>query len=268
MLSGSFSRRIFEGRAYLRHLLQARQRHGVHSPLVYHLMTQVLLPDRNFYCFSELEEYRSLLLKENTMLEVHDLGAGSRAGNATRRSVSSIAANALQPKASAQMLFRLCNFFQPSSILELGTSLGLTTAYLAKAAPHAHVISIEGSPAIAERARRSLSDLYVSNASCITGSFDDRLPEVLREMPHPDFVLIDGNHRYEPTMRYFQTIMRSAGPQSVLVFDDIHWSPEMEQAWKEMAADSRVRASLDFFEFGMILLDPSRQKEHFLLRLP
>lgn len=239
---------------YLRHWFNASNGngHGMHSPFVFEFITKLLKDKTQYPAYAKVEALRKQLLRDNSLLQVEDLGAGSGLSKGNLRTVSSIARNAAKPKKWGQLLYRIVKYYQPSSILELGTSLGISTAYLSSGNQHSLVTSLEGSPMIASKAKENLEMLRVRNVNQLTGSFDDLLPGLLQEEKIWDLVFIDGNHRKEPTLRYFEWFMKSSGPGSVLIFDDIHWSAEMEEAWEQIRLDPRVRCSLDLFFLGLV----------------
>ena len=254
------------GWKYLQYYLTAHngKGHGVHSPFVFRFITEVLNDDRQYYAYSIIEPLRAALKENSTVIEVPDLGAGSRNKLSQQRVIRDIARSSLKPKKFSQLLFRMVGYFQPASVLELGTSLGVTTAYLASASSAIPVTSMEGAPAVAEQALNVLSKAGISNVTIITGNFDDTLPQWLQQQASIDFAFIDGNHRYEPTMRYFQWLKEKVHSESVLIFDDIHWSTEMEQAWAAIQADAAVTLTIDLFFIGIVFFRPEQQqKEHF-----
>jgi len=259
---------LFEAKAWIKHRIQARGPHGVHSPLVFYWITQVLRSDKHFFCFDEIEQLRHQLVKDPTVLTIEDLGAGSRKGSNAHRSIASIVASAANPAPHAQILFRLVNELKPQNILELGTNLGISTAYLAKANAAAQVYSIEGAKSLVDQAQKNLARLGVTNVQLIHGSFQEQLGSVLKKMRKVNFAWIDGHHAEQPTIDYFLQILDYCDDQSILVFDDIHWSPGMERAWQFIKAHARVTLSLDFFHFGIVLFQKGREKEDFLLKLP
>ncbi|HNB82482.1 MAG TPA: class I SAM-dependent methyltransferase [Chitinophagaceae bacterium] len=259
----SFLYRVSE---YLRYRLRARSAHGIHSPFVYQFITTVLQDKRTFYAFQQIETLRKELCTNHTLLEMEDFGAGSLHTHARFRKISELAKNAGRSPHSGELLFRLIQFFQPRAILEMGSSLGLSTLYLALANFETPVYSIEGCKAVAEQAKKNFNSLQVKNIQLITGRFEDTLPELVNEHSF-DFIFIDGNHRKGPTLDYFQKLLAVKGNNTVMVFDDIHWSKEMTAAWDEICAHQEVRLSMDLFQFGIVLFRSEFMvKQHFVLK--
>jgi predicted O-methyltransferase YrrM len=239
---------------YLRYYLRASngKGHGMHSPFVFDFIQSVLNNNHGYQPPAEIETLRSDLKKDETKLAVTDLGAGSRSSTMKERTVRDIVSRAVKPEKFGKMLFRLAAHYKPATIVELGTSLGITTSYLSFGAPEATVYTLEGVPPIAALASWHFQKLQRNNITQIRGNFDEELPKLLSKLDSVDLAFIDGNHRYEPTRRYFQEILEKASNNSILIFDDIHWSKEMEQVWKEIRQHPRVRCSVDLFFMGFV----------------
>ncbi len=241
--------------------------HGIHSPFVFHFTKDVLNDNRSFYCFETIEALREELRQNQTMLTIEDFGAGSNFTKFKQRSVSSIAASALKTKKFSQLLFRMVNYYQPKTILELGTSLGITTSYLACAKSDANVITMEGSHAIASVAKQNFEQLGIQNIQLIEGNFDVTLPPITSGLSSLDFAFVDGNHRKEPTLAYFQQLLQKQNEHSIFVFDDIHWSEGMEEAWNEIKSHAAVTVTIDLFFIGLIFFrKENKAKQHFVIR--
>jgi predicted O-methyltransferase YrrM len=241
--------------------------HGIHSPFVYDFVRNVLMDRKTYPAFKEVEQLRAALLRDQTVLEVEDMGAGSVAGASRRRPVASIAKNAAKRKKWAQLLFRVVRHYSALNILELGTSLGISTSYMALANIHARIITCEGSKSIAQVARRNFAALKLQNVQLAEGNFDNTLDEVLAQLPQVDLAFIDGNHRLEPTMRYFNSIISKTNPDSVIILDDIHWSEEMEKAWENVQQHPAVKLTIDLFFFGLVFFkEDIKVKQHFAIR--
>ena len=239
---------------YLRYYLTAAngKGHGVHSPFVFEFITRVLNDKRRFYAFDGIEKIRTQLLSNHSTIEIQDFGAGSRVAKTNTRKISDIAKGSLKPAKYSQLLFRMIDYYGPAQIMELGTSLGITTAYLASANTNAKVTTFEGSATIAQIARQNHGSLGLANISLLEGNFDDQLPKWLAHNKKVDFAFIDGNHAYKPTIAYFEALLDVVEDHSILVFDDIHWSREMEAAWAQISAHPRVTLSIDLFFIGIV----------------
>lgn len=241
--------------------------HGIHSPFVFQLVIEVFKPKKANQPFVIIEKVRAKLLNDNNLVEVNELGAGSRSGTKKHRKIADIARNALKPPKYSQWMFRLMQFLQPNTIVELGTSLGITTAYFASACPKAMVYTLEGVPAIAQIAQQNFMDLQLDNIKLIEGNFDHTLSEVLKALPTLDVAFLDGNHRLAPTISYFEQIWPCLHSNSCVILDDIHWSTEMEQAWHILKKDKRVTCSIDLFFIGVLFFSPNfTVQQHFVIR--
>ena len=253
---------------YLTFWWRSGNAHGLHSPFVYGLYTTVIRHDGPFAAFEPIESLRRQLLNSPEKLTVTDFGAGSQTSAGRVRRVADIARTAAKPARLAQLLFRLVNHFRPATVLELGTSLGLTTAYLAAANTQAQVLTFEGCPQVAAAARRNFAALGLGNIRLIEGNIDLTLAPTLATLPAPlDFVFFDGNHRREPTLRYFEQCLACAHENSVFVFDDIHWSAEMETAWAAIKAHPAVTLTVDLFWVGLVFFRKKQPRQDFSLRL-
>jgi|SRR6185437_9372811 len=253
---------------YLHYYLTAAngKGHGTHSPFVFEFITRVLNDYRHYPAYTPIELLRRTLRHDPGLVEITDLGAGSVYKTTTSRSIASITRHAAKPPKLGQLLYRVARHYSPATMLELGTSLGLSTAYLAAGAPQARLWTIEGAPAIANKARENLATLE-KKADVLTGNFDTVLPGLLNDMPPVELAFIDGNHRCEPTVRYFDAIFQHAAPSSALIFDDIHWSEEMETAWDTIRSDPRVYLTIDLFFIGFVFRrEDFKVKQDFIIR--
>lgn len=239
--------------------------HGVHSPFVFDFIINVLNDKKNYACYIAIEKRRTALKKDTTAIEVEDFGAGSAVIRSNKRVVKDIAASSLKPKKFAQLLFRIAQYYKPATILELGTSFGITTAYLAGAG--ATVYTCEGASSIAVIAKQTFAQLQLQNIQLAEGDFEKTLPVLLKQINTIDLAFIDGNHKKEPTLEYFEQLLRHCKRSSILIFDDIHWSKEMEAAWAAIKAHSSVTLTIDLFFIGLVFLRPDfKVKQHFAIR--
>ncbi|MBX2979946.1 MAG: class I SAM-dependent methyltransferase [Flavobacteriales bacterium] len=252
--------------SYLEHLVKARTRHGVHSPFVYELIERVLRPAPEMPEMAAIEALREQMLRSERTIRVNDLGAGSRVFDLPVRRVSEIARTALKPARHARVLFHLARYFNAREVLELGTSFGISTLYLANGADEGRVTTIEGCPQTHRIATDNFEALKQRNIKAVLGSFRQRLPEVLADLERLDLAFIDGHHAKAPTLEHFEQCLERAHNDTVFVFDDIHWSREMDEAWTAIKAHPRVTVSIDLYDMGLVFLRSEQAREHFVLR--
>jgi predicted O-methyltransferase YrrM len=254
---------------FFKFYLGAVTKYQLHSPFVFELANAVVEDDRWYYAFRDIERLRKKMLASGEKLEVVDFGASAPVrplveGTKRYASVRSVARRSASSPRQGRMLFLLANWAAPRTMLELGTSLGVGTMYLACGMRSAQFISLEGSPDFAELARSNLSMLDLKNAEVVAGEFGDTLQGALERLQRLDFVFFDGNHRPEPTLGYFEACLPYAHEKTVFVFDDAHWSPGMTQAWERIKQHARVTLTADFFDLSLAFINPEfREKQHF-----
>lgn len=241
--------------------------HGIHSPFVYDFVRKVLNKKNTPENVAEIESRRKSLESNTTLIEVMDRGAGSRQSDLRLRSIRAIAKSALKQKKMSQLLYRMGVYFSPSAILEMGTSFGITASYLAMSLPNQRLVTMEGAPSIANEAKNTFELLNLKNIEIVEGDFAYSLPSYLHSITHVGMVYIDGNHKYEPTMHYFNLLLSKVNEQSILIFDDIYWSAEMEKAWKEIKKHPAVTLTIDLFYIGIVFFrKENKQQQHFKIR--
>ncbi|MET0946785.1 MAG: class I SAM-dependent methyltransferase, partial [Flavobacterium sp.] len=223
---------LFQIKAYLKFLWNSKNEHGVHSPFVFSLLTKCFYDRRFKPEYNILKNYRKLLLQNKNFIEVTDFGAGSKVFKSNRRQISKIAKTAgISPK-RAELLFRVTNYFQPATILEIGTSLGLATSALALGNPKAKVITLEGCSQTATIAKNQLNEFDCTNVESIISEFESFLISENLQSTIYNLIYFDGNHSKKATLAYFDLLLPTIDNDSVWIFDDIHWSQKMEEAWE------------------------------------
>jgi predicted O-methyltransferase YrrM len=256
------NRNIFSS-GYLAYFFKAKGLHGIHSAFVYELFEKVI-SDFEYYDFSPIEFLRRKLLHSDKTIEVLDFGAGGPGEK--MKKVKDIAKVSSISSGKGRLLFRLVNFMQPKVMVEMGTSLGISTLYQAKVCPDASFITMEGSPQTAAIAAENFNLLKASGIKQVTGDFKDTLPKVLANLSTVDYVFFDGNHRKEATLEYFKSFKEKASDNSVFVFDDIRWSKGMYEAWNEIIKETRATVTIDLFSIGLVFFRPGQVKQHFVLK--
>ncbi len=249
-------------REYIKYLGRAKSVHRLHSPFLFEFHQEVLTPQ---YRNPEIEALRKSLKNSTDVIDVLDLGAGSTVSSCSTRQISAIAKSALKHPVYASLIYQMIRKYQYQNIVELGTSLGITSLYMQDAAT-VPVKTIEGSPKIYEVAVRNFSGFENLNPQALLGNFDDILPDILLDIQGNFLLYIDGNHTYDATMRYFSEALPHISPYSAIIFDDIYWSPEMTKAWDEIKKHPSVDLSIDLYQLGIVFFNPDiKEKQDFTL---
>lgn len=253
-------------KSYLNFLWNSKNQHGVHSPYVFDLVTKCFYDKKNYPEYSILKNYRNSLLQNKNTIEVTDFGAGSRVFKSNSRAINQIAKNAgISPK-RAELLFRIVNYFQPESILEIGTSLGLATSALSLGSKNAKVITLEGCPNTLSIAKNRCQLQNLNNIEFINTKFEDYLSNCQLNTEHCQLIYFDGNHSKKATLEYFELLLPTTTNDSVWIFDDIHWSKDMEEAWEIIKNHPKVTITIDTFQWGIVFFRTEQEKEHFVIR--
>lgn len=251
---------------YLLYFFKAKGPWFIHSPFVFELYSKVIRSKKKYYAYEQVDVIRQMLLKNKNTIKVTDFGAGSQINNANEKSISSIAKNAAKAAKVGELLFRLVEHRQPKYAIELGTSLGISSLYQYLACKSATWTTMEGCPETAKVAQKVFVSTKSENLKIKVGDFALTLPEVLSSYPQVDYVFFDGNHRKKPTLDYFLLCLQKANDQSLFIFDDIHWSAEMEEAWEEIKKHPSVTVTVDLFWIGLVFFKKDQEKENFVLR--
>lgn len=250
-------------KAFCKYYIESKRISGIDNPFIQELNLNVF-SRLNTVNDSNIQQLVAELKKSKTTISVTDFGAGSKKTNSDFRSIGSIVKNASVSPKFGKLINLLVSYYDCKSIIELGTSLGVGTSYLALNNQLSNVFTIEGCPNISEIAQVNLNDF--DNVSYFVGEFSNQFSNVLDQSGKADLVYIDGNHTQKATVDYFNYFLLNVNKKAILVFDDIHWSRGMELAWEEIKSSQSSRITIDLFRMGVVFLDPNLKKEHFVLR--
>ncbi|MFZ9847172.1 MAG: class I SAM-dependent methyltransferase [Flavobacteriales bacterium] len=251
---------------YFKYLVVANTRNGIHSPFVLKFYDEVVLSDKNYYSFESIKAVRKALLNNETEITITDFGAGSLYNGGKKKKIKTIAENAAKPEKYGKLYFRMIAERQPKNIVELGTSLGLSTSYLASASSSSMVNTLEGCPETAKMAQKVFNSQKLRNIQITVGNFDDTFKKVLKNLSSLDLVIINGIDQYEPTVRYFAQCLPYINENTGIIFDKVHCSEGMEKAWNEIKLHPEVCVSIDLFFVGMVFFKKGHVKEDFVLK--
>lgn len=258
-------RHIWKGIKY-KLFSQHRKGHGIHSPFVFEFVTKVLRNHEERPVYAEIDELRKYLQSSHETVSYRDPGAGSVSLPVKNRKIADIIKTASISDKYGRLIYRMVEKYNPGIILEIGTSLGISTLYLAKANEKAKVYTLEGAEPVARVAKDNFTRMNSLNIQLKTGLFKDSLPEILSELKMVDLVFFDGNHTKEATLDYFYQCLEKAGNQTIFIFDDIHWSVGMEDAWNIINTNKKIRISIDLFRMGIVFFNKGFSKQKFIIR--
>ncbi|MDP1623500.1 MAG: class I SAM-dependent methyltransferase [Bacteroidales bacterium] len=262
------SRQVEAMVGYLKHAVRAQSKYRLHSPFVYGFYQNVLKDEKTYTQYRVVNRLRNELGTVSRFIKRKDLGVRCKEYPSDQRfvRVKDIINHSSVSRKNGEFLFRLIRQYKPSSILELGTSLGISAMYFGLAAPESKIITIEGCIDSANLARENFEKTGLKNIQVLTGDFKDKLSEALVEMPSPDLVFFDGNHKLEPTLTYFEQCLPHIHPGTIFIFDDIHWSAGMEEAWNVIRKHPQVKVSIDIYHMGIVFFREELSKEDFTIR--
>ncbi len=252
-------------KSYIKFLFHSKNEHGVHSPFVFDLVTKCFYDTTKYPEYGILKSYRKSLLENKNTIEVTDFGAGSRVFKSNVRGISKIAQTAGITSKNAELLFRIVRYFQPTTILEIGTSLGLATSALSLGNSNAKIITLEGCPNTQKQAQVQLQNSNFQNIEFVNTEFSSYFKTLdLSPITH-HLIYFDGNHSKKATLDYFEALLPTISNDSVWIFDDIHWSTDMEEAWEIIKNHPKVSVTIDTFQWGIVFFRAEQEKEHFII---
>lgn len=248
---------------YLKYRKARVNAHGIHSPFVFEFYNEIVKKHQT-EIDSKIEALRTNLVRSKKKISFNELGAGSRKGTENDRTVKSIAKHAATAPKFGGLLARICHFYEIESVLEFGTSLGIGTSYLAKHAKS--ITTLEGCESVLELANENFKTLGYHNVNSKLGEFSTLLNQFEKDTVF-DLIYIDGNHRLEPTLDYFEFALNHSHNNTFIILDDIYWSEEMKLAWEKIKADERINVSLDLFRLGIVCKRTGQRKQDFVLKI-
>lgn len=254
-------------KSYLNFLFNSKNEHGVHSPFGFSLVTKCFYDKKKYIDYSILKNYRKSLLENYNTIEVSDFGVGSKVFKSNIRAINQIASNAGISSKRAELLFRITNYFQPQSILEIGTSLGLATSALSLGNPKAKITTLEGCNTTLAVAQKQFEEFEFANVNSVATEFNSFLTNCQLKTEHYQLIYFDGNHSKQATLDYFDLLLPTITNESVWIFDDIHWSTGMEEAWGIIKKHTKVTVTIDTFQWGIVFFREEQKKEHFVIRV-
>jgi len=251
---------------YLKFLSKSTNQHGVHSPFIYQLVTNCFYKNISQKLWKHFLKNKQQLLDNKTFIKVTDFGSGSKIFKSNNRKVSKITKIAGISNNKAQLLIKIVSYFKPKKVLEIGTSVGLSTSAIKIANDKSLITTLEGCLETSKIAQHLFVKNNFKNIQIITGNFKETLPKTIKNNQF-DFIYFDGNHTKTATLNYFETCLKSINNNSFWIFDDIYWNNEMTEAWQEIKTHPKVAVTVDIFYFGIVFFRKEQAKEHFIIRV-
>ncbi len=253
---------------YLQYRKNAKNRFKIHSPFVYGFLENVFRDEQKHEDFKLLDAIYDEQKHSDRLIETIDFGAKA-SGKEYKEYViklGDLVRKRSHPLKHLHIFYNLSRYVKPVNMLEFGTAAGMSTLYLKKPLPESKMVTMEGCATLASVAQENFEKAGLKNVEVIPGNFDVVLNDVLKKFDRLDFVFFDGNHRKEPTLDYFNRCMEKVHPGTVFLFDDIHWSKGMEEAWETIKADERVSVTMDVFWSGLVFFRKGIAKQDFVVK--
>jgi predicted O-methyltransferase YrrM len=216
-------------------------------------------PDRNW--IDKIEDKRSGLLASDETIQIDNFLKNESQNNGTEGSEVEYVRDACSASVSpsyGRLLYKLVRDYRPQRCLELGTCLGISTAFIASALSQngkGQLVTLEGSSSRSAYAEQVLSALKLSEIKFITGPFNQTLDPLLEDYQDVDFCYIDGHHDGDATIHYFEKISAVLSEGAIVVIDDITWSEDMNRAWNTIRKKEEVALTVDTYMMGICIID-------------
>lgn len=262
--------RTYTATQYLSHFFRSKRWDSFHSPFLFSLFSYCSDDRISHPLFESIERKRRELIQSKEVIERHDYGAGTSYHQIKNTdAISRIARHALSLPFQCRFLYRLVVFTESRQIVELGTSLGISSAYLGIANSSSSVDTVEGDPEIANVAQKVFNQLKLDNVQLHNTSFDTFIANELPKEKRIDLMFLDGHHTSAALWKYYHALKPYMSDQTIIIVDDIYWSTDMTDGWKKLIALPDVTQSVDCFHFGLLFFKKDfLNHENHCIRLP
>jgi predicted O-methyltransferase YrrM len=248
---------------FIQYLIKGRSKYYIHSPFVYDFCRFVLsrkpLQKDSDTINSIIKYYQS----KKDILNLQEFGAARKRDYAIK--IGDYLNRTAITNKYGRLLHNLVAYYQVEHVIETGTALGISTSWMALSNPNCKISSIEGNKKLCDVSNEMFIRFSITNTQVYCGLVEDVLPELAKNMKCKTLLFIDAHHTGAATMRYFAMIKSYVKDDTIVVFDDINYSAEMNDAWKNIICDERVTLSLNLYRIGVIFFNPSLSKQAFSL---
>jgi len=245
----------------IKYLKKARHRHGhgIHSPFLFYLITEVIENNEKLPQFKSFKQLKKKVLdliddpSDSSVKKIYDQFD-------IRYTKSKKLCKKIElPEKYQQIVFHLIREFKPSLIIHYGPTLGVNPAILATANLDGLVYQVNNDPPCKLISKKLLNDSGIPNIQFIP---ENSVPNI-----NSEFVLLNCFNNPDFSQSMIQNYINQHSNDGVLIIRGIHESNEMESMWQNTIAHQNIRVSLDLFEIGILLFRKGLQKENFILKV-
>ncbi len=254
---------IYRIRLYIYYLIKGKSRYYIHSPFVYDFCRFVLLKKTTSKNKQTIDEIKSYYHNHNLPLELEELGAGKKTTYVI--STSDYLTRTAVTDKYGSLLQHIIEYYKIECVIETGTALGISAAWMAQANTSPQIHTIDGNRDLCTAAEKMFSNFNLNKVHTYHGTIIQTLPKLYSLIGDKTMIYLDAHHTGEASIEYFNMLKPFLRKDSVLVLDDINYSKDMHQAWKEIISDSSVTLSINLFRMGVIFFNPALSKQEFYL---
>jgi predicted O-methyltransferase YrrM len=256
--------------AFMHNRLKGKRWTSFHSPYLFRLFSYLGDDRVVFEKFAAIEAERKKWLKTKATIERKDFGSGSSYNRRLKtEKISTIAQHALSLPFQCRCMARLVHLEKPAVIIELGTSLGISAAYLQSGNASSFITTVEGDPELTKLAKSTFSALGMTSIEVVASTFESFLSTPEPAATKIDILFLDGNHRSAALLFYYEKLKNRFSANTIVIVDDIYWSKDMHLGWSKLIAMPEVTQSVDCFQFGLLFFrNEFLEKEHHRICLP
>ena len=250
---------IFRFFSYIGYYWKAQSNHYIHSPFIFSWVNTIKQNLSN--TDHTIIQYRNSLAKDMSLFIYQQDNKEVCVSVSDRYRKTTISDD------YGKILASTCLYLNAKNFLELGTSLGVSAAYLVSARPTIKGVTLDSNIHAISRSQGLFNTIFPHHqVEFKNGTFKDTLPKVLQAGNEYDFVFIDGDHHYESAIDYVSHIKSFLSENAVIVLDDIRWSRGMFKAWKELIYLPEFNYTIDFGRIGLLFkVNNHSPKQHFFL---
>ena len=235
---------------YLSYYFASHTKYQIHAPFVYEFLTQIFEDDRFYHAMGVIENYRRNLLGNGSQI-ITKTGVTT-----TNQLVKTLA---ISPKAGA-ILFKSVHFYKPTTLLEIGNSLGISTLYQATPNSQVPMITLMPDTSLATATHNYFKQLGTRNISILTGPIQANLSTAIQQLKTIDYLFLNGFWGIINTFNYFETCLEQMPSNAVFVFKSPYASKATQEFWEKAKKHQKVRLSIDIYDLGFLFFR-SEQKQ-------